>query len=96
MLYLSDLDEFLDGPGYVFDRHRRIHAVLIEQVDAVGPQPLQRRFDDLLDVLRTTVQAPRRCPVWRSMSKPNFVAITTWSRNGANASPTSSSFLNGP
>ena len=30
------------------------------------------------------------------MPNPNFVAITTWSRNGASASPTSSSFVNGP
>ena len=37
---------------------------------------------------------PVLCPVARS--KPNFVAITTWSRRGASASPTSSSFVNGP
>src|SRR5581483_1389102 len=29
-------------------------------------------------------------------SKPNFVASTTWSRTGSSASPTSSSFANGP
>ena len=29
-------------------------------------------------------------------ANPNFVAITTWLRKGASASPTSSSFLNGP
>jgi hypothetical protein len=27
---------------------------------------------------------------------PNFVAITTWLRTGASASPKSSSFVNGP
>ena len=62
VLHLAGLDELLDGPGHVFDRHGRIHAVLIEQVDAVGPQPLQRRFDDLLDVLGTTVQASASLP----------------------------------
>ena len=36
---------------------------------------------------------PRSC---RSKSKPNFVAITTSSRTGSSASPTSSSFANGP
>ena len=30
------------------------------------------------------------------MPKPNFVAMTTCSRNGARASPSSSSFVNGP
>jgi hypothetical protein len=30
------------------------------------------------------------------MEKPNLVAIATWSRTGASASPTSSSFVNGP
>ncbi len=30
------------------------------------------------------------------MPKPNFVAMTTCSRKGASASPTSSSFVNGP
>ena len=30
------------------------------------------------------------------MFQPNFVAITTPLRNGASASPTSSSFVNGP
>src|SRR3954454_15518302 len=29
-------------------------------------------------------------------SKPNLVAITTWSRTGSSASPTRSSFVNGP
>jgi hypothetical protein len=39
---------------------------------------------------------PRCLPVAGSMSKPNLVAITTRSRKGARASPTSSSLMNGP
>jgi len=36
-------------------------------------------------------------PVRESPSlKPNLVAITTWFRNGARASPTSSSLVKGP
>ena len=31
-----------------------------------------------------------------SKAKPNFVAMTTWSRTGSSASPTISSFANGP
>jgi hypothetical protein len=33
---------------------------------------------------------------WSSNANPNFVAITTCSRNGRRASPTNSSFSNGP
>jgi len=40
--------------------------------------------------------SPRCAPVSASMSKPNFVAMTTRSRNGASASPTTVSFVNGP
>src|SRR6266536_4322661 len=39
--------------------------------------------------------SPRCCPS-ESNAKPNLVAITTSSRTGASASPTSSSFANGP
>jgi hypothetical protein len=31
-----------------------------------------------------------------SYAKPNLVAITTWSRTAASASPMTSSFVNGP
>ena len=36
------------------------------------------------------------CLPWSSNAKPNFVAMTTWSRTGASASPTISSLANGP
>jgi hypothetical protein len=51
------LHELLHGAGHVFDRHRRIHPVLVQQVDAVGAQALQHAFDRLLDVGRAAVQA---------------------------------------
>ncbi|HET7759350.1 MAG TPA: hypothetical protein VFK62_05465 [Gaiellaceae bacterium] len=41
-----------------------------------------------------TLSGPRDRPV--ESSKPNFVAITTCSRTGSSASPTSSSLWNGP
>ena len=40
--------------------------------------------------------SPRCWRVSGSRSKPNLVAITTCWRNGARASPTSSSLVNGP
>jgi hypothetical protein len=36
-----------------FDRHGRIDAVLIHQIDAVGAQTLERSFDRALDVRGT-------------------------------------------
>ena len=64
------LIEFLDRAGHVLDRHLRVDAVLVVEIDAVGPEALQRVLDHLLDVLRPAVEAARP-----SMSKPNLVAI---------------------
>jgi hypothetical protein len=48
---LPGLDQFLDGAGDVLDRHLRVDAVLVEQVDGVGAEPAQRAVDGLADVL---------------------------------------------
>ena len=50
---------------------------------------LSERLGDLLDVLRPAVQARPPCARRLRTSNPNLVAITTCSRNGASASPTS-------
>ena len=91
---LARLDEFLDGAGDVLDRHLRVDAVLVQQVDPVGAEPPQRAVHGVADVVGWLDS-----PVWRpsaSKAKPNLVAMTTWSRTGASASPTSSSLTNGP
>ena len=41
-LTLPSLDQVLHRAGDVLDRHVRVDAVLVEQVDDVGPEPLQR------------------------------------------------------
>ena len=91
-------------PGSAPSRRRRrlrwhvgIDAVLVEQVDDIDLEALERAFGGLLDVLRAAVQAAG-CPACRRdrSSNPNLVAITTLSRKGARASPTSSSLVNGP
>src|SRR5690348_2729124 len=51
------LDQLLYCACHVFDRRRRIDAVLIEQIDHAGPEPLKSRFCNSLDVLRPAVQA---------------------------------------
>ena len=57
VLDLARLDQLLDRSRHVLDRHVRVDAVLIEQVDDVDPEPLERGLDGLLDVLRPAVQA---------------------------------------
>lgn len=55
--------QVLDRACHVFDRHCRVDAVLVEEIDAVGAQALQHALDHNLDVVRTAVQAGRRSPV---------------------------------
>ena len=94
MLDLAFRDELLDRACDVFHRHSRIDAVLVEQVDMVGPQPLQRSFHHLADMLGPAVEPDDLA--LSSILKPNFVQTRTWSRTGSSASPTSSSLTNGP
>ena len=88
---LAFLDQLLDRPGNIFDRHVGVDPVLVQQVD----MSVRRRFSEPSTAVRICCQllsiAP---PPW--MSRPNLVAMTTRSRMGSSASPTTSSFLYGP
>ena len=64
VLHLALLDQVLHGSGDVFDRHVRIDTVLIEQVDDIGPEALERGLGDFLDVLWTAVQSGTACRCW--------------------------------
>src|SRR5206468_2808852 len=57
VFYLAGLDQVLHSPGNVLDGHAGVDAMLIEQVDDIGPQALERRVSDLPDALRAAVQA---------------------------------------
>ena len=59
MLNLAFLDELLHRAGDVFDRNVGIYAVLVEEIDGIDVEPLERGLGDLLDVLGAAVQAPR-------------------------------------
>src|SRR3712207_7381230 len=45
------------SPRHVFDRHVRVYAVLVVEVDGLDPEPPERALGGFLDVLRPTVQA---------------------------------------
>jgi hypothetical protein len=51
MLHLALGDQVLDRGGYVLDRHVRVDAMLIEEINHLDAQPLQRRVAHLADVL---------------------------------------------
>jgi hypothetical protein len=40
VLDLAFGDQLLDGTSHIFDRHFRINAVLVEDVDTIGPQTI--------------------------------------------------------
>jgi hypothetical protein len=51
-------DQVSHGAGHLLDRDARVDAMLIEQVDAVGPQTHERSLGHMPDVLWAAVEAP--------------------------------------
>ena len=56
VLHLALLNQFFHRSRNVFDRHVGVNAVLIEQVDDIGLQALERGLGDFLDVFWPAVQ----------------------------------------
>ena len=56
VLDLAFLNQILHRSRDVFDGHVRVNAVLIEQIDGIDLEPLERALGGLLDVLRPAVQ----------------------------------------
>src|SRR5258708_27931768 len=54
--YLALLDQLTYRPGHLLHRHFWIDTVLIQQVNVIGLQSLERAFDGLTEILR-----PARC-----------------------------------
>ena len=48
-------DSFYRSRNFL-DRHVGVNAVLVEQIDDIGPEALERRLGDFLDVLWPTIQ----------------------------------------
>src|SRR5205807_306693 len=59
VLHLALPNQFLHGSRHVFDGHVRVNPMLIEQVDTLDLEPLERALGGLLDVVWATVQARR-------------------------------------
>ena len=59
MLHLAFLDQVLHRSSDVFDWHVRVNTVLIEEIDGIDLEPLERALGGLLDVLWPAVQARR-------------------------------------
>jgi hypothetical protein len=57
VLDLALADEVLHGARHVFHRNLRVHAVLIEQIDAIRAQALQRLIGHPPDAFGAAVQA---------------------------------------
>ena len=93
MADLASVDELLDRPGDILDWDVGVDTVLVEQIDPLGPEPLQGALEGPDDVLRSAVEAGAGGAV---VAETNLVAITTWSRIGWIASPTRVSLVNGP
>jgi hypothetical protein len=55
--HLADSDQILHGARNILDRHLRVDTVLIEQIDRIDLESLQRGLRDLFDVLGPAVQA---------------------------------------
>ena len=56
---LAFANQVFDRTGDVFDRHVGVDAVLVEEVDPIGLEPLQRRLRHLANVRRPAVQSSR-------------------------------------
>src|SRR5687767_4611639 len=56
-------DELLHGSRDVLDRHVRVDAMLVEQVDGLDAQPLQRAVGRPADRLGPAVEATSLVPV---------------------------------
>src|SRR6266542_330869 len=61
VLDLALADQVLHGARDVLDRHVRIDAVLVKEVDRVDPESLERGLCDLLDVLGPAVEGAPVC-----------------------------------
>ena len=98
MLYLALGDQILHGSRDILDGHIRIDAVLIEQIDCVGPQSLQARLPRAsLECVRACCRVPSpECRFQIDVETELGGDRLPCRGYGSSASPTNSSFAYGP
>jgi len=96
VFHLACLHQVLHRSGHLLYWYIRINTVLIKQINDIRPEPPQRFLSHPLDVLWLAIQTTRTRSRIGINIESELVAITTWLRKGARASPTSSSLTNGP
>jgi hypothetical protein len=96
VLHLACLDELFDGAGSVFDWSVGVDAMLIEEIDGVGLQALERTFDDLLDVVGPAVGRGPLAVIVRIRLKAKLGGNDDVPAKGSKTSPTTSSLMYGP
>jgi hypothetical protein len=57
MFHFALLDQFLHRAGHILHRHVRIDPMLIQEIDAISPKPLESGLRDRADIVRLAVDA---------------------------------------
>jgi hypothetical protein len=95
VFHLALRDQLLDGSGDVLDRDVRIDPMLVEEVNGFDPNPLERSLDGFPDALGPAGDAPIFTGLEINV-EAELGGDDALSRNGRNASPTTSSLVKGP
>lgn len=53
---LAGRDQAFDRAGHILNRHMRIDPALAEPVNNLDPKPIERRFRNAFDAIRTAAQ----------------------------------------
>jgi hypothetical protein len=62
VLDLARRYQVLDCARHIFNRNRRVDAVLIEDVDNIGPEAFEGTFSNRFDMYGTAIEAPATLP----------------------------------
>src|SRR5436190_12303230 len=85
---LAFLNQIFHRSRHVFDWHIRVDTMLIEKIDHISPEPLQRSVGDFFDVLWPTIQLTPPRVAGGSGFEPELGCyhhlFTKWSQRFAN------------
>ncbi len=72
VLHLAGLNEVLDRARDILDGHLRIHTVLIQEIDRLHAEPLERTVHGLSDMVRLAVEADKLRTAIRIQLEPEL------------------------